>query len=128
MEIDVHGRHVDLPSDVRELAAAKVEHLGKYVRGVERAEVLFSGDRKGHLGVPVTCELTIESRGHVVRAAGTGPKPVPALEVAVDKATHRLTKMKDRLVARSRPRHKQPKSANGRGAATAGVSEEVEEL
>jgi ribosomal subunit interface protein len=106
MEIDVHGRHVELPSSVRELATSKVEHLGKYFQGVERAEVLFSEDRKGHLGVPVTCELRLEGRGRVVRAAGSGPKPDAALEIALDKAAKRLTKLKTRLVDRSRPRHK----------------------
>ena len=128
MEIDVHGRHVDLPSDVRELAAAKVELLGKYLHGVDRAEVLFSGDRRGRLGEPVTCELRIESRGQVVRAAGAGAKPDTAFEVALDKAAHRLTKMKDRLVKRSRPRHKASASSNGQGRAGAVTGGEVEEL
>ena len=110
MEIAVHGRHVELPSDVREHAASKVENLGKYLNGMERAEVLFSNGKKGHLGEPVTCELMLEGHGHVVRAVGVGAKPEAALEVAVDKAAHRLTKLNDRLVARSRPRHKVPKA------------------
>lgn len=109
MEIDVHGRHVNLPSDVRSLAVTKVEHLGRYLPDVERAEVLFSDDRRGHLGVPVTCEVTLAGRGRVVRAAAAGPKPDAALEAAVEKAAHRLTKLKDRLVARSRPRHRAAK-------------------
>jgi ribosomal subunit interface protein len=113
MEIDVHGRHVQLTNDVRSLAEEKVEHLGRYLHGVDRAEVLFSGDRKGHLGAPVTCEVTIEGKGRVVRAAAAGPKPDAALEAAVDKAAHRLTKLKTRLVGRSRPRHKVPKPQLG---------------
>jgi ribosomal subunit interface protein len=120
MEIDVHGRHVELSSDVRQLAAEKVEHLGKYLHGAERAEVMFTDDRKGHLGVPVTCEVTIKGRGHVVRAAGAGPRPDTALEVALDKAAHRLTKLKTRLVSRSRPRHKPPKGAETPRTSSAG--------
>lgn len=111
MEIAVHGRHVELPNDVREHAVAKVEHLGKYLHGMERAEVLFSDGKKGHLGEPVSCEVMLEGHGHVVRAAGVGPKPDAALEVAVDKAAHRLTKLKDKLVKRSKPRHKAPKES-----------------
>ncbi|MHB8243877.1 MAG: HPF/RaiA family ribosome-associated protein [Acidimicrobiales bacterium] len=106
MEIAVHGRRFELSAEVREHAAEKVEHLGKYLHGMERAEVLFSNGKKGHLGDPVTCELMMEGHGHIVRAAGVGPKPDAALEAAADKAAHRLTKLKDRLVARSRPRHK----------------------
>ncbi|MHB1986837.1 MAG: HPF/RaiA family ribosome-associated protein [Acidimicrobiales bacterium] len=124
MEIAVHGRHVELPSDVRAHAVAKVEHLGKYLHGMERAEVLFSDEKKGHLGDPVACELKLVGHGHVVRAAGVGQKPDAALEMAIGKAAHRLTKLNDRLVARSRPRHKSSKTAaNGQRAVD---SEELE--
>jgi ribosomal subunit interface protein len=114
MDIAVHGRHVELPSEVREHAVAKVGNLSKYLQGMERAEVLFSEGKKGHLADPVTCELMLVGHGHVVRAIGVGAKPDAALEVAIDKAAHRLTKLKTRLVARSRPRHKISKvAANG---------------
>jgi ribosomal subunit interface protein len=106
MDIAVHGRHMELPEDVREHAASKVENLDKYLHGVERCEVLFSDGKKGHLGDPVSCELRLEAHGRVVRAAGLGAKPDAALEVAIDRAAHRLTKMNKKLVGRSRPRHK----------------------
>ncbi|MGH9297259.1 MAG: hypothetical protein ACRDZP_04710, partial [Acidimicrobiales bacterium] len=79
--------------------------------GMERAEVRFSDGKKGHLGDPVTCDLKIEGHGHVVRAAGVGPKADVALEMAVGRAAHRLTRLKDRLVSRSRPRHASGKEA-----------------
>ncbi|HET9093188.1 MAG TPA: ribosome-associated translation inhibitor RaiA [Acidimicrobiales bacterium] len=121
MEIAVHGRHVELPSDVREHAAAKVEHLEKYLRGMERAEVLFSDGKKGHLGDPVSCEVTLEGKGRVVRAVAAGSRPAAALEAAVDKVVHRLTKTKTRLVGRSRPRHKTAKTQRPSSPEPAGV-------
>jgi ribosomal subunit interface protein len=105
MEVTVHGRHVELQGGLRQHATSKVEHLGKYLRGMERAEVLFLDDKRGHLPGSVSCELMLEGHGHVVRAIGAGSKPELALDQALDKAEHRLTKLKDRLVKRSRPRH-----------------------
>lgn len=111
MEIAVHGRHVELPSSVRDHAVAKVDHLEKYLHGLDRAEVLFSDGKKGHLADPVSCEVTLEGHGVVVRAVGTAAAPDAALEVALDKAAERLRRRKARLVDRSRPRHRNGKAA-----------------
>ncbi len=106
MEIAVHGRHVVLGDAVRDHAVTKVEHLGKYLQGMERAEVLFTDGKVGHSTEPVSCELMMVGHGHVVRAQGVGHNPDAALEVVVDKAALRLSRLKKRLVSRSRPRHK----------------------
>lgn len=111
MEIAVHGRHVELPSSVRRHAVQKVEHLGKYLHGLDRAEVLFSDGKKGHLSDPVSCEVTVEGHGFVVRAAATAAAPDAALEAALDKTSERLRRLKVRLVDRSRPRHRTSKQA-----------------
>jgi ribosomal subunit interface protein len=122
VEIAVHGRHVELAPDTRQHAAEKVAQLEKYLRGLERAEVLFSDGKKGHLADPVTCEVSVEGHGHVVRAAGTAEKPEAAFEVAVDKAAMQLIRLKKRLVSRSRPRHK---SVKGATPASDGETEEI---
>ncbi len=106
MDIAVHGRRVEVPEQVRHLATSKVEQLGKYLNGMERAELYFSDGKKGRSADPVTCELMMEGHGHVVRAQGAGASPDAALAAAIDKAGLRLARLKRRLVARSRPRHK----------------------
>lgn len=124
MDIAVHGRHLELPDDVREHAAAKAGQLEKYLQGMERCEVLFSDGKRGHLGEPVSCEVRLVAGGRVVRAAAVGAKADEALEGAIDKAALRLTRLKKRLVSRSRPRHKVPKP---NGASQPATSAEVEE-
>lgn len=109
MEIAVRGRHLELPETVREHALTKVEGLDKYLHGMERCEVLFSDGKKGRAGEPVSCELRLVAGGRVVRTAAVGSKPDAALEGAIDKAAHRLTKINKKLVHRSRPRHKAAK-------------------
>lgn len=106
MDIAVHGRHVELTPATRRHASEKVAQLDKYLRGVDRAEVLFSDEKRGSRGAPVACEVKVTGHGHVVRAEGRASQPEAAFEVAVDKAAMRLIRLKKRLVSRSRPRHK----------------------
>jgi ribosomal subunit interface protein len=120
MKIEVHGKHVEVPEDLRRSAAKKTERLSRYLAGMERAQVSFSDTPVGHLGEPITCELVLEGHGHVVRAVGVGARPTVALDAAVDKAALRLARLKRKLVGRSRPRHGKGKAAilNGTSQAT----------
>jgi ribosomal subunit interface protein len=111
MEIEIHGSHVDVPDDLKRLAAKKTERLGRYLSGMERAQVSFSDTPAGHLREPISCEVVLEGHGHVVRAVGVGGRPAVALDAAVDKAGLRLTRLKRKLVGRSRPRHGSAKAA-----------------
>jgi ribosome-associated translation inhibitor RaiA len=45
MEIAVHGRHCAVPSELRQSAEEKIRHLGRYLEGMERAEVRFFEER-----------------------------------------------------------------------------------
>ncbi len=105
MEITVHGRHVEVPSELRKTAAEKVDHLGRYLEGMERAEIRFFEERNPRIAEPVGCEVTMSGHGHVVRARATGQEPHVALDRVVDKVSHRLCRLKERLVARSHPHH-----------------------
>jgi len=105
MEVVVLGRHLEVPDALRQAAARKTDRLSRYLAGMERAEVCFSNTPVGRLGDPVTCEIRLEGHGHVVRAVGAGGRPAAALDAALDKAELQLTRLKRKLVGRSRPRH-----------------------
>jgi ribosomal subunit interface protein len=120
MRIEVLGKHVEVPEDLRLLATKKTERLSRYLAGMERAQVSFSSTPVGHLGEPVTCEVVLEGHGHVVRAVGAGGRPAVALDAAVDKAALRLARLKRKLVGRSRPRHGGRKPADVNGTDPAG--------
>jgi putative sigma-54 modulation protein len=111
MEVVVLGRHLEIPDDLRQAAAKKTDRLSRYLSGMERAEVCFSNTPMGHLGDPFTCEIVIEGHGHVVRAVGSGGKPSVALDAAVGKSELQLTRLKRKLVGRSRPHHGNGKRA-----------------
>lgn len=106
MEIAVHSRHVEVPTEVRQLAEKKVAHLDRYLPGLERGDVCFSDGRPGRLGHPCSCEVVLEGGGHVIRVHGSGARQTDALDEALSRATHRARRVKDKLVKRSRPRHR----------------------
>ena len=114
MEVAVHGRRVEVDDGLRESAARKVTKLSRYLSGVERAEVTFT-DGEGP-GAPVSCEVTLEGRGRVVRASARSTRAASALDEAVDRATHRLVRVKKKLIDRSRPRHASSRGASGEAA------------
>ena len=105
MDIAVQCRHLDIPAELREAAVEKASHLERFLDGTQRAEVLFSRDHAARDDGYVTCEVVVVARGRFVRARASGRLANVALEAALNKESHRLTRMKDRLVQRSRPRH-----------------------
>jgi len=128
MDVVVLSRHFDLPDALREAATRKTDRLRRYLGGMERAEVCFSNAPVGRLSAPVTCEIVLEGHGHVVRAVGAGGRPTVALDAALDKAELQLTRLKRRLVGRSRPRHGNDKQSaagepGGEGAPLEGTAE-----
>ncbi len=119
MEVNVHSKNVEVTDDLRQSAARKAERLGRYLAGMERTDVSFSDGRVGHLGGPVTCEVVVEGHGRVIRVVAVGSRPVVALNAAIDKAGIRLTRLKKKLVDRSRPRHATTRSGTGSQSAKA---------
>jgi putative sigma-54 modulation protein len=108
VEIAVHGRHVEVPKALKKAAEEKIGHLGRYLEGMERAEVRFFEERNPRIAEPVGCEVTVSGHGHVVRARATGQDLAAALDRVVDKVGHRLSRLKSRLVGRSHPHHHTP--------------------
>lgn len=105
MEIAVHGRHFAVPSDLKHSVEEKVGHLGRYLEGMERAEVRFFEERNPRIAEPCGCEVTVAGHGHIVRARATGTDPATALDRVVEKVGHRLCRLKEKLVGRSHPHH-----------------------
>jgi ribosomal subunit interface protein len=105
MEITVHTRHLDIPAGLREAAVEKGQHLERFLEGTQRVEIVFSQDHAARDNGHVTCEISVVARGRVVRVRASGHLANSALEAAIAKEAQRLSRMQDRLVQRSRPRH-----------------------
>ena len=123
MEIAIGGRNVEVSESLRTTVEEKVARLTRFLDGMERAEVRFSQERNPRIAEKEVCEVTVHGHGHVVRARATGPDAFVAVDRVVDKVSHRLEKLKGKLVSRSHPR-RQPGPASWPEEADFGDDEE----
>jgi putative sigma-54 modulation protein len=101
VDVIVSGRQMDVSEKLRQLTEDKVSRLGRFL-DMERAEVRFSREKNPRIANPELCEVTLEGHGHHVRAKVAAVDSFAAVDGAVAKAEQQLTKLKTRLVQRSR--------------------------
>jgi len=104
MDITVSSRQMPVSASLRAAAEEKISRLGRYLDGMERAEVHFGEERNPRIADSQTCEVTLHGHGHHVRAKVAAPDVFAAVDAAVDKLEHQLHKLKSKLVARNHGR------------------------
>ena len=118
MQIAISSRKTVVTPRLEEVVHEKVGRLERYLDGMDRAEVHFSEEKNPRLADRKEfCEVTMHGHGHHVRAKVTAPDPFTAIDLAVDKLEHQLTKLKTKLVQRHHGGPKAAKAANGNGVA-----------
>ena len=100
MDVAVSSRHMEISPALRASVIEKIGRLDRYVDGMERADVHFSEERNPRIENKELCEVTLQGRGHYVRAKVAAADPFAAVDAAVAKLEHQLLKLKSRLVAR----------------------------
>jgi len=117
VEIVVTGRHTGVPSRFREHAQAKLAKLERYDHKILRLNAELCRERNPRLsGTRERVELTVFSRGPVIRAEAAAADPCAALDLAAAKLTERMRRAADR-----RHRHTAGRAGH-RGLAGAGHS------
>jgi putative sigma-54 modulation protein len=97
MEVTVSARHTEIPERLRLSVEEKIGRLGRFVEGMDRAEVHFTTHRNPRIAEPELCEVTLEGHGHFVRAKTSGADGYVAVDKAVAKLEHQLHKLKTKL-------------------------------
>jgi len=119
VDIVVKGRHTEVPERFRQHVAEKLAKIEKLDPKVISVDVECSQERNPRLADQrERIELTIRSRGPVVRAEAAAPDCYAALDAAVSKLENRLRRAHDR-----RRVHHGAKSPLSVAAATAGLAE-----
>ena len=109
MDVRVHGRNMQVSSQLQGFADDRVRHAGRILDDGVVADVEFTERRNPRQGdARFRVEITSHTAGHTVRVQGEGPDDRTALDRAVDKFENQLRRLKDRLVHRSRPRGDKP--------------------
>jgi putative sigma-54 modulation protein len=114
VEITVSSRHTEVSELLRESTIEKIGRLGRFLEGMDRAEVHFSEEHTRRVADKEVCEVTLVGHGHHVRCKVSAPDGFAAVDLAVEKLEHQLHKLKTKLLKRT---HANGKRANGNGAA-----------
>ena len=118
MDIVVKGRHTDIPERFRQHVAEKLAKIEKLDPKVISVDVECSQERNPRLSdLRERIEITIRSRGPVMRAEAAAQDCYAALDAAVTKLENRLRRAHDR-----RRVHHGAKTPVSVAAATAGLA------
>lgn len=127
MQVTVSARHTEVPENLRVMAEEKIGKLGRFVDGLEHAEVHFSEHKNPRIADKEVCEVTIEGHGHHVRCKVQAADGYQAIDKAYDKLEHQLHKLKTKLTRRHQGKPKAHKKADALGAVAPPEPEIAEE-
>jgi ribosome hibernation promoting factor len=122
VDITVSSRHADVSPALRQAVAEKIGRLDRFLEGMDRADVHFSEERNPRISDREVCEVTLEGHGHHVRAKVAAPDQFAAVDLAVGKLEHQLSRLKTKLVRRS---HGAKVGVNGKATAVVDVEAEA---
>ncbi|HZJ27603.1 MAG TPA: ribosome-associated translation inhibitor RaiA [Acidimicrobiia bacterium] len=104
-EITVRGKNMKVDAPMRALSQEKVAKLDRFTHDVTRCEVDFSKIRNASEPDNQLCEITLHLKRHFVKAHAAAPEVMTALDLAIAKAEHQLSRLKDKRVSRRRRIH-----------------------
>ena len=97
MDIVVKSRHCDVSDRFRDHVSQKLSRLQKYDHRIIRVDVEVTGERNPRLASRAwRVEMTVHTRGPVIRAEAAADDKMSALDAAWDKLEARLRKAADR--------------------------------
>ena len=116
MDIVVRGKNRPVSSRLDAVAREKVARIAKFTHDAGRVEVDFAEQQHKRVAEAQLCEITVHLKKHYVKAHACAPEPEAALDLAVDKIGHQVSRIKDKRVTRSRRRNGANGNGNGNGA------------
>ena len=105
MDIVVRGKNRPVSSRLDAVAREKVSRIAKFTHDAGRVEVDFAEQQHRRIAESQLCEITVHLKKHFVKAHACAPEPEAALDLAVDKIGHQVSRIKDKRVTRSRRRN-----------------------
>lgn len=97
MDIVVTGRHLTVSDDVREQVTERLASVERLKDRIIRCEVEFTAQgQKGNPDKGILCEITLRSKGPVVRAEAHAEDKMAAFEKAAEKLRAQLRRASDR--------------------------------
>jgi putative sigma-54 modulation protein len=120
LDVQVHGKNMQVSEAIRIAAEEKVGHAGRIFGDGANADVEFTEWRNPRIAGRHRVEITTRTKGHTVRVEASAADERSALDLAVDKFEQQLRRLKERLVQRSRRHGGQPPAPSEDSVAPAG--------
>jgi putative sigma-54 modulation protein len=101
MEVTVKGRHMHVKPAVREYAEEKVGRVAKILNHMlMSAEIELYAERNRSVEKSQVAEVTLYTKGHVIRAKESAHDLYAAIDLVSDKLESQVRKFKSKLVDR----------------------------
>jgi len=105
--VRVHGKNMQVPSDMREFAQDRVAHAGRIFDNGGDVDVEFTeftNPRRSDGRYRV--EITTNAAGHILRVEAVAGEERTAVDLAADRFERQLRKVKTKLIQRNRVSNK----------------------
>jgi putative sigma-54 modulation protein len=126
MQIEVHGRHLDVTPPLRDYAEKKARRLERFLPSEASLDFELSVERNPRIAEPQVAELTVHARGEVLRVKATAADMYAAMDLAVDRMRRSAADYHDRHV-NGRPHHPPARAAAAEEPDEAPLEEDLEQ-
>ncbi len=104
MEMVVRGRNVSVTERVEEYVEKKIGKLERYLPIIDEARMELSQEDTRSAQHRMIAQLTVRSRGNVLRAEERDQDLFAAIDLVAEKMQRQITRFKDRLYSRGQVR------------------------
>lgn len=104
MEIVVRGRNVNVTERMQEYIEKKIGKLERYLPIIDEARMELSQEETRSAQHRMIAQLTVRSRGKVLRAEERDQDLFAAIDLVAEKMQRQITRFKDRLYSRGQVR------------------------
>jgi len=97
MELQIHGRNLELDERVRDHITARVNRLARHLAGITTATVELARESARVQDQRVVVQVTLDINGTVLRGEERGANALAALDSAIDVMDRRLERYKGKV-------------------------------
>lgn len=107
MQVLVKGRNFHITPALKEYAEEKIQRVSHYLDSIIKAEVELSVEKNRRIGNGQTAEVTIFTKGPVVRGHESATDMYAAIDLVVEKIERQVKRYKNRSTHAARKNHRQ---------------------
>jgi ribosomal subunit interface protein len=96
VEIAISSRGAEVSGSLASATRTKIAKLDRFYEGLDLATVHYAEQKNPRIAEKAVCEVIIEGHGHQVQCKAAAADRAAALDVAVEKLEHQLTRLKSR--------------------------------